>query len=89
MVCIVALPSQAPPSSFLHDSFPSDFLLAQMVKNICLQCGRPGLDPSVGKNPLEKGMAIYSRILAWSIPWTEKPGSGYTPWGHEESDTTE
>ena len=23
---------------------------------------------------LEKGMATYSRILAWKIPWTEKPG---------------
>ena len=24
--------------------------------------------------PLEKGMAIYSSILAWRIPWTERPG---------------
>ena len=24
--------------------------------------------------PLEKGMAIHSSILAWRIPWTEKPG---------------
>ena len=23
---------------------------------------------------LEKGMAAYSIILAWRIPWTEKPG---------------
>ena len=23
---------------------------------------------------LEKGMASQSRILAWRIPWTEKPG---------------
>jgi len=23
---------------------------------------------------LAKGMAIYSDILAWRIPWTEKPG---------------
>ena len=27
--------------------------------------------PSVGgKDPLEKGMANYSSILAWRIPWT-------------------
>ena len=26
------------------------------------------------KDPLEKGMAIHSSILAWRIPWTEKPG---------------
>ena len=24
--------------------------------------------------PLEKGMAIHSSILAWRVPWTEKPG---------------
>ena len=23
---------------------------------------------------LEKGMATHSSILAWRIPWTEKPG---------------
>ena len=26
------------------------------------------------ENPLEKGMATYSSILFWRIPWTEKPG---------------
>ena len=26
------------------------------------------------EDPLEKGMAIYSSILAWRIPWTEEPG---------------
>ena len=25
-------------------------------------------------DPLEKGMATSSSILAWSIPWTEEPG---------------
>ena len=25
-------------------------------------------------DPLEKGMATHSSILAWRIPWTEKPG---------------
>ena len=24
------------------------------------------------KDPLEKGMAIFSSILAWEIPWTEE-----------------
>ena len=27
-----------------------------------------------GEDPLEKGMATHSTILAWEIPWTEKPG---------------
>ena len=26
------------------------------------------------KDPLEKEMATHSSILAWRIPWTEKPG---------------
>ena len=30
---------------------------------------------SLGReDPLEKGMATHSSILAWSIPWTEEPG---------------
>ena len=48
-------------------------LVAQMVQNL----------PAVQKNqvqslrredPLEKGMAIHSSILAWGITWTEEPG---------------
>ena len=32
-------------------------------------------DPSLGwEDPLEKGMATHSSILAWRIPWTEEPG---------------
>ena len=40
------------------------------------------------EDPLEKGIATYSRILAWRIPWTEEPGR---PQSMElkESDTTE
>ena len=26
------------------------------------------------EDPLEKGMATHSGILAWRIPWTEEPG---------------
>ena len=26
------------------------------------------------ENPLEKGMATHSSVLAWRIPWTEEPG---------------
>ena len=38
------------------------------------------------EDTLEKEMATHSSILAWRIPWTEKPRS---PWGRKESDTTE
>ena len=48
-------------------------LVVQTVKNLpTLQgtCVR-----SLGReDPLEKGMATHSSILAWRIPWTEGPG---------------
>ena len=31
--------------------------------------------PPLGRgDPLEKGMATHSRVLAWRIPWTKEPG---------------
>ena len=57
-------------------------------ESICLQCGRPGFHPWVGKIP-------------WRRKWQSSPGLlpgkshgqrslvGYSPWGHKESDTTE
>ena len=27
-----------------------------------------------GEDPLEKGVATHSSILAWRTPWTEEPG---------------
>ena len=35
--------------------------------------GDPGSIPGQ-EDPLEKGMATCSRILAWRIPWTEEAG---------------
>ena len=48
-------------------------LVPQVVKNL------PEMQEtwvlSVGwEDPLEKGTAIHSSILAWRIPWTEEPG---------------
>ena len=40
------------------------------------------------EDPLEKGMATHSSILAWRIPWTEEPG-GLQCMGHKELDVTE
>ena len=47
--------------------------MAQIVKNLpAMQKTRV---QSLGReDPLEKGMATHSSILAWSIPWTEEPG---------------
>ena len=48
-------------------------LVAQMVKNL------PAMQETrvqfLGQeDPLEKGMATHSSILAWTIPWTKDPG---------------
>ena len=32
------------------------------------------VQPLGQEDPLEKGMAIHSSILAWKIPWAEEPG---------------
>ena len=59
---------------------------AQTVKN--LPAGQETqVQPLGQEDPLEKGMAAHSCILAWSIPWTEEPG-GLQSMG-SESDTTE
>ena len=48
-------------------------LVAQMVKNLPVM--QETWVQSLGqKDPLEKGMATHSSILAWRIPWTEEPG---------------
>ena len=41
------------------------------------------------EEPLEKGMATHSRILAWEIPWTEEPGGLQSMGSKKESDMTE
>ena len=48
-------------------------LVTQMVKNLPAMQGIRV--QSLGQeDPLEKGMATQSSILAWEIPWTEEPG---------------
>ena len=47
--------------------------MAQKVKNMpALQGTRVWF--LGGEDPLEKGMATHSSILAWRILWTEEPG---------------
>ena len=48
-------------------------VLAQRVKR--LPAKQETWVRSLGQeDPLEKEMATHSSILAWKIPWTEKPG---------------
>ena len=49
-------------------------MVAQMVKNLPVM-QEAWSSRSLGQeDPLEKGMATHSSILAWTIPWTEEPG---------------
>ena len=62
-------------------------LVAQTVKN--MPAMRETKVRSLGqKDPLEKGMAPHSSILAWRILWTEEPG-GLQSMGVTESYMTE
>ena len=62
-------------------------LVAQMVKN--LPVTQETQVPSLGQeDPLQKGMATYSSIFAWRIPWTEEPGK-LQSMGHKRSDITQ
>ena len=47
--------------------------MAQTVKNLPAVQENQGQSQGRG-DPLEKGMATHSSILAWRIPWTEEPG---------------
>ena len=47
--------------------------MAQFVKNL------PAMQETWGRtlsqeDLLEKGLVTHSSVLAWRIPWTEKPG---------------
>ena len=41
------------------------------------------------EDPLGRGMATHSSILAGRISWAEEPGGLHSLQGHTESDTTE
>ena len=62
--------------------------MAQMVKNLLAVWETK--DRSLGReDPLEKGMATHSSILAWRIPHGQRSLVGYSPWGGKELDMTE
>ena len=45
-----------------------------VVKNPPANAGETGDAGSVPEDPLKEEMATHSSVLAWRIPWTEKPG---------------
>ena len=48
--------------------------MAQMIKNLPVMW-ETWVQSLGWEDPLEKGMATHSSILAWRIPWTEEPGA--------------
>ena len=57
-------------------------LVAQLVKNL------PAVQETwvqfLGwEDPLEKGMATHSSVLAWRIPWAEEPSRLQSMWSQE------
>ena len=49
-------------------------LVAQTENNLpVMQCRRPWVWTLGWEDPLEKGMATHSSILAWTTPWPEEP----------------
>ena len=57
-------------------------LVVQLVKNLPA-IWETWVPPLGWEDPLEKGEATHSSILAWKIPGL------YSPWGRKESDMTE
>ena len=47
--------------------------MAQRVKNP-LAMLETWVQSLCWEDPLEKGRATHSSVLAWGIPWTEEPG---------------
>ena len=60
------------PFGVLNLNVPLASLAYQLVKN--LPAVRETWVRSLGwEDPLEKGMATHSSIVAWRSPWTEEP----------------
>ena len=79
--------SELKQASYLNTSWVSSAsLVAQTVKNLAAMWGPAMWVQSLeigresGEDPLEKGMATLSSILAWRIPRTEE-SSGQHPHG--------
>ena len=81
-------PLQAAREGLKWDSQTGASLMTQTVKNLpaMQETQVQSLDQ---EDPLAKGMATHSSILAWRIPWTEEPGGLYSLQDHKQLDMTE
>ena len=60
-------------TSFIAQSVKNWPAMQESAAESAYNAGDPGSIPGQ-EDPLEKEMATHSSILAWEIPWTEKPG---------------
>ena len=63
-------------------------LVAQLVKSL-LSVWETWVGSLGWEDPLEKGKATHSSILAWRVPWIEEPGRLQSMDGVAELDMTE
>ena len=59
---------------FLSQSIAEHFPGGSDGKESACSAGDQGSIPGSGRSPGGEGMATYSSILAWRIPWTVEPG---------------
>ena len=78
--------SKTPPSMTFSPFQMAEQLVMPIKGGIARKPPEAQLKDQIRRPP--KAMAPHSSTLAWKIPWTEEPG-GCSPWGCEESDTTE
>ena len=63
-------------------------LVAQMVKNLHLQCRRPGINPWIKKIPWKREW-LPTPVFLSGESHGQRNLVGYSPWGRKELDTTE
>ena len=63
--------------------YPLQYSWAFLVAQLCLQCGRPGFNPWIGKIPWGR------ERLPTPVFWPREFHGLYSPWGCKESDMTE
>ena len=62
-------------------------LKAQIVKNLAAM-QETWVQSPAWEDPLEKGMASHSTIIAWRFPIPPHRGAWHIPWGDKEVDIT-
>ena len=78
-MCIVNLSDHS--VIYREEDFPGGSVVKNLPSVKKMQARSLGQEES-----LEEEMAIYSSILSWRIPWTEKPG-GLQSMGSQELNT--